>query len=74
MTQVNFWFYHVQDSLSILKIDIESGEWDVMLQIVKNSTILESVPLLCIEWHLFAERPPRDRYFLLLHYAVNANI
>ena len=51
-----------QGSLTILKIDIESYEWDVVDDILSTEGLFASIPQVLIEWHLFAEAPPRSRY------------
>ena len=57
-----FIFYFFQGSLTILKIDIESYEWDVVDDILSTEGLFASIPQVLIEWHLFAEAPPRSRY------------
>ena len=45
-----------------MKIDIESYEWDVVDDILATEGLFASIPQLLIEWHLFADAPPRSRY------------
>ncbi|KAL8590268.1 hypothetical protein ACOMHN_006384 [Nucella lapillus] len=60
---------HAEGSLTIVKIDIESYEWDVMMDLVSQEDLLASIPQIFIEWHLFSDFPPRARYddFLTLY-------
>ena len=46
----------------MLKIDIEAYEWEVMADILSNEGLVESIPQVFVEWHLFDDYPPRDRY------------
>ena len=43
-------------------MDIESYEWPVMKDLLSVDGLLESIPQVIVEWHLFPEGPPRSTY------------
>ncbi|XP_070198849.1 uncharacterized protein [Littorina saxatilis] len=53
---------HAPGALTLLKMDIEGYEWDVVQDILSTEGLFQSIPQVLLEWHLFADRPPRSRY------------
>ena len=43
-------------------MDIECYEWEVMVQILSEPGLLESIRILHIEFHMFEDKLPYDRY------------
>ncbi|XP_055888158.1 probable methyltransferase-like protein 24 [Biomphalaria glabrata] len=52
---------HEKRALDILKIDVETYEWEIMKDLVKNGS-LQSVKQLTLEWHIFANEPMRTEF------------
>lgn len=53
-----------QMTIDVLKIDIESTEWDVLDNLI-DTDMLQYIRHLLIEYHFFPTRPPKENY---VHY------
>ncbi|XP_025076215.1 uncharacterized protein LOC112553314 isoform X1 [Pomacea canaliculata] len=51
---------HKKEQLTVLKMDIEGYEWNVTQDLI-TSSILQSIPQLLIEWHIFEDFPTRQQ-------------
>ncbi|XP_055891024.1 uncharacterized protein LOC106074906 [Biomphalaria glabrata] len=52
---------HTATSISLLKLDIEGNEWSVLTNLLDEG-ILEKLPQVLIEWHIFNDSPPHEMY------------
>ncbi|XP_070204718.1 probable methyltransferase-like protein 24 [Littorina saxatilis] len=55
---------HADRTIDLLKIDIESSEWQVIRNIL-DTGVLRQVKQLLLEWHIFPDTPPRKEYVKL---------
>uniref|UniRef100_A0A0B7AYE9 Methyltransferase domain-containing protein n=1 Tax=Arion vulgaris TaxID=1028688 RepID=A0A0B7AYE9_9EUPU len=52
---------HENKTLDILKLDVETYEWAIMKQLLKDGS-LRSVKQMTIEWHIFTTEPPHSEH------------
>lgn len=45
---------HSNNSLSIIKLDVESNEWTVLANLLAEG-LLQSIPQVLVEWHIFSD-------------------
>ncbi|XP_059168878.1 uncharacterized protein LOC131950675 [Physella acuta] len=61
MTSIMKMLGHTPQSISLLKMDVENNEWSILTNLL-DAGILQKLPQLLIEWHIFNDSPPHSRY------------
>lgn len=52
---------HTPQSLSVIKLDVENNEWHVLKNLLDEG-IIQQLPQVLIEWHIFSDSPPHGLY------------
>ncbi len=50
-----------QKVIDVVKLDVESNEWDILKDILETG-VFSKIKQLLVEWHLFQEYPSKNKY------------